>query len=178
MGHSAKAVANALLHIASEHQAQVTPLKLQKLAYIAHGWSLGLLNEPLVTDELPEAWQYGPVFPSLYHEFKEYGKGSIGKKATDLNFTGTGLQFQVEEPTIPEDDKLTWALLRKVWDQYGKYGGIALSDLTHRAGTPWEQTWNASKGVRNADISNEIIKAHYDELRAKNVQKKTEAEVG
>lgn len=175
MGHSAKAVANALLQIAWDHQAQVTPLQLQKLAYIAHGWTLGLTDEPLVTDELAEAWQYGPVFPTLYHEFKEYGKGPISKKATDLNIVGPDFQFQVIEPAVPDDDTATWALLRRVWDQYGKYGGIALSDLTHRAGTPWAQVWNNSKGIKNADIDNEIIKAHYKELRERNVQKNAAA---
>lgn len=171
MGHSAKAIANAMLDVAREHGASVTPLKLQKLVYIAHGWSLGLTGEPLVVDQLPEAWQYGPVFPSLYHEFKEFGRGSIANKATDFNI-GRGLSFDLIEPVVPEDDTYTWSLLRKVWDQYGKYGGVALSELTHRSGTPWDQTWSKSGGVKNAVIPEEVVKQHYEDLRKRSAAKR------
>ena len=174
MGYPSKAVANAFLDIAREHGATLTPLKLQKLVYIAHGWSLGLTNSPLVADEHPEAWQYGPVFPGLYHEFKEFGKGPISKKATELNFGGPGLAFDVVEPEVLHDDKLTWSLLRRVWDQYGKFGGIGLSELTHKAGTPWEQIWSQSRGIKNADIPDSLIQEHYKQLRDKNVAKRSE----
>ena len=172
MGHSAKAIANAMLDVAREHGASVTPLKLQKLVYIAHGWSLGLTGEPLVMDQVPEAWQYGPVFPSLYHEFKEFGKDPITSKATDFNI-GSEFSFDVVEPFVPENDTYTWALLRKIWDQYGKYGGVALSELTHRAGTPWEQVWSKSGGVKNAVIPQDVVKRHYEELRVRNTQKRS-----
>ena len=172
MGYPAKAVANAFLEIAREHGATLTPLKLQKLVYISHGWSLGLTGTPLVIDEHPEAWQYGPVFPSLYHEFKEFGKGQIAKKASELDFNGPGFSFQVVEPEIPEDDTLTWSLLKRVWDAYGKFGGIGLSELTHQAGTPWAQIRNGSGGIKNADIPDDLIAAHYRELRDRNLAKR------
>jgi uncharacterized phage-associated protein len=175
MGHSAKAVANAFLEIAQEHGAVLTPLKIQKLVYIAHGWSLGLLNVPLIDDERAEAWQYGPVFPSLYHEFKCYGKGGISSKATEVDFVDSDdLDLCVVEPKIPESELTTWTLLRRVWDQYGKFGGIGLSELTHRPGTPWERTWKSNRGIKNADIPNDLIAGHYRELRDRNRQKKAE----
>ncbi len=164
MGYPVKAVANALIKIAEEHGARVSPLKLQKLVYITHGWNLGLAGEPLVEDELPEAWEYGPVFPSLYHEFKDLGSQGIARQATELQLRGG--KFEHSKPKIAKDDKFSWDLLRRVWDQYGKYGAMALSDLTHREGTPWDITRKQSS-YRNADISNELIKQHYQELRAK-----------
>ena len=33
--------------------------------------SLALLERPLFEDDKIEAWKYGPVVPSIYHEFKE-----------------------------------------------------------------------------------------------------------
>src|SRR5208282_4587731 len=59
-----------------ENLSRVDPLKLQKLVYFAHGWHLALRDQPLI-DELVEAWDYGPVVPSLYHQFKRYGNQSI-----------------------------------------------------------------------------------------------------
>ena len=163
MGYPVKAIANAMLHIAAEHGAPVTPLKLQKLVYIAHGWNLGLTNQPLVDDELPEAWQYGPVFPSLYQEFKDFGKAPITRPASSFEF-GNGSGFSLVEPKISEDDYNTWNLLRKIWDVYGKFGGVGLSDLTHREGTPWQQVYNESGGIKNADIPNAVISAHYQDI--------------
>lgn len=172
MGYPVKAVANALLKVAEEHGARVSPLKLQKLVYITHGWNLGLAGEPLVEDELPEAWEYGPVFPSLYHEFKDLGSQGIARKATEVTVRAGKLESI--KPSIPKSDEFTWALVRRVWDQYGKYGAMALSDLTHREGTPWDATRKRS-AYRNADISNDLIKHHYEELRTNRNAKRGKA---
>ena len=56
--------------------ANMTPMKLIKLVYIAHGWSLGLYNKTLINEQ-PQAWKFGPVIPSLYDEFKEFGNKKI-----------------------------------------------------------------------------------------------------
>ncbi|WP_184090282.1 type II toxin-antitoxin system antitoxin SocA domain-containing protein [Sphingomonas xinjiangensis] len=56
-------------------------MQLLRLVYIAHGWSLGLLNEPLVNEE-PEAWQHKPVFPAVYRAFRKFGAGGISERAT------------------------------------------------------------------------------------------------
>ena len=71
MGYSAKAPANYF--IGKYGRFKISPLKLQKLVYISHGWHLAIFDRELVDDEYAEAWQYGPVFPSLYHEFTEFG---------------------------------------------------------------------------------------------------------
>jgi uncharacterized phage-associated protein len=60
-----KAIANYFIARAAADGKRLTPLQLIKLVYIAHGWYLGLTGEPLI-NEPPEAWQYGPVIPSLY----------------------------------------------------------------------------------------------------------------
>lgn len=67
--YSAKAIANKFLDIAESEGAKIDPMKMQKLVYIAHGWGLGFLGEPLITQDI-EAWKYGPIISDLYHEFK------------------------------------------------------------------------------------------------------------
>ena len=51
MGHPVKAIANFFIDRYGRHG--ITPLKLQKLIYVAHGWHLALLDKPLVIDENP-----------------------------------------------------------------------------------------------------------------------------
>ena len=81
--YSAKAIANYFLDKADEESISLTPMKIIKLVYIAHGWYLALTDKPLIKDYV-EAWTYGPVIPDLYHEFKKYGNRPIQEYATEI----------------------------------------------------------------------------------------------
>ncbi len=71
--HSVIDVANYFLSLVNEDQGEgITNMKMQKLVYYAQGFSLAMLNKPLFEEPI-EAWQYGPVVPTLYHAFKKYG---------------------------------------------------------------------------------------------------------
>ncbi|MDD7741204.1 MAG: DUF4065 domain-containing protein, partial [Campylobacteraceae bacterium] len=48
----------------------VSHLKIQKMLYFCQGYYLGLYNKALF-DEKIEAWQHGPVIPSVYNFFKK-----------------------------------------------------------------------------------------------------------
>jgi len=48
MAYDAKIVANYFLDLADRDHVFVSPLKLQKLVYLAHGWSLALRGRPLL----------------------------------------------------------------------------------------------------------------------------------
>ena len=163
MGYSAKAIANYFLDRYGDMKTspKISPLKLQKLVYISHGWSLAILNEELVKDEYAEAWRYGPVFPSLYYEFKEFGKRPINRNATDLNFLS---DLEYITPRVEVSDEQNHALLNRIWDVYGEYTSVQLSNMTHKEGTPWWKAWNEAKGMRNFHIDNKIIKKYYSEL--------------
>lgn len=51
-------------------------LELQKQLYVAHMLHLGKTGKPLIHNHF-EAWDYGPVEPSLYHKVKVFGAESI-----------------------------------------------------------------------------------------------------
>ena len=172
MGYSAFAVANYFLDLVKKDGVKITPLKIQKLVYIAHGYHLAFTardnppnGSPLVNDEFAEAWRYGPVFPSLYHHFKRFGGDPITEFAEDIEFSyddDTGkLDTKSITPKIDPNDEFPCALLNKIWEVYGEYTGLQLSDITHREGTPWEKTWKRRKGFRNAHILNKDIKEYY-----------------
>ena len=121
------AAANDMLDIAMKDGEGLTPMKIQKLVYIAHGWHLGLYNEILV-DEDVEAWQWGPVFPRLYHQVKHYGRWPIAEKITDSK---GDLEHSI--------DGNHYAHMQEVWNKYHKYTGMELAMLTHQDGTPWHK---------------------------------------
>lgn len=165
MGYSAKVIANHFLKTYGR-QHGISPLKLQKLVYLAHGWHLALHDEALVTDEDAEAWQHGPVFPSLYHEFSEFGRGAITRLAEEsVHDAATGV-FRKTIPAIPKGATRVRSLLDRIWDVHGKYSPWQLSAMTHKPDSPWAKTRQQSGGKNNANITDATIKAHYKNLMA------------
>jgi uncharacterized phage-associated protein len=161
MKYSAKAVANKFIDIAKEKGSPITPMKLQKLVYFAHGWYLSLTNGQPLIDEKIEAWRYGPVVPSLYHEFKSHGNRPIEMHATDLQIDEG---FRIVTPHLPDDRNLL-AFIDKIWEVYGKFTAIQLSNITHESNTPWDETWGSEGVPKNTDIDDSVIKKYFDKVR-------------
>lgn len=59
---------------------EITNLQLQKMLYIAQVFHLGQYKHHLFRAKF-EAWDYGPVAPMVYHEFKIFGNKPIEKWA-------------------------------------------------------------------------------------------------
>ena len=170
MGYSAKAVANHFLR--NYRDRGITPLKIQKLVYLSHGWNYPLNGNDLIDDELAEAWLYGPVFPSLYQEFSHRGDLPITDLATDLRPESPDSRSLVRFwPEIPDSDDRVRHLLSEIWRIYGGYTGSQLSDMCHQPGSPWDQTKrNHQPPIRNAHIPNDVIREYYVNLYHQNKQ--------
>ena len=67
--YDSRRVANEFIRAAAQEGRGLSIMTLLKFVYIAHGWTLALLDRPLITD-LAEAWRYGPVVPSVYFGFR------------------------------------------------------------------------------------------------------------
>lgn len=152
-------VANYFISKAQQEGDQITPMKLLKLVYIAHGWALGLYGIPLIGEEV-QAWKYGPVVPSVYEDFRHYGRQPIERQKA-VYASGDA---QLRVPTVTDPD--TQRLLDSVWAAYRRFNGLQLSDITHKQGTPWDLTWNQERGCdrMGAVIRPEVIQAHYQQL--------------
>lgn len=154
--YNALAVANYFLDLAKAKGLSMSPMKLQKLIYFAHGWYLALYKEDLIDEEL-QAWDYGPVVLSIYHEFKKFGLTGIDTLGTDFNLNNK----EIYTPRIPMDDKKTTALLDKVWDVYGKYTGIQLSNLTHEDDSAWSRARAARPNMRSVSITKDMLESEF-----------------
>jgi uncharacterized phage-associated protein len=146
-----------------DHVPDISPLKLQKLIYFAHGWHLALRDQPLI-DEYIEAWDYGPVVPSVYHEFKEFGNRPINIPGTAIERIGD-TKFRIITPRLsPESHQSVEALLKKIDEVYGGYSALRLSADTHKVGTPWEETRKSQPNRKGVDIPDELIQAYFKKL--------------
>jgi uncharacterized phage-associated protein len=163
MPYTAKQVANEFLELAKRDGRKLTPMQVQKLVYFAYGWYLAITGERLLNERV-EAWQWGPVIPSLYSEFKAYGSGPITELAAEYYPQGVTLGFNFPRVASDDPDKDAFALrvIEKVWAIYGKYSGLQLSTMTHAANSPWSQSYD--KNVRSTDIPDEVIRQYFQEV--------------
>lgn len=153
MAYDAKDVADYFIDRGKEEGMPVTPMKLLKLVYFAQGWHLALKDEELFDDPV-EAWDYGPVIPSVYHAVKRYGDEPIKEHIGEWKLL----------PWDPISDDETKEILDAVWESYSKYAPEVLSDITHMHGTPWHDLYEKFDGhiPRHKDISNDRIKEHFE----------------
>ena len=146
LAHSQVAVARFLLVEAAKRDFVVTPMKLQKLVFLAHAWMLALYGMPLVGGRL-EAWDFGPVFPALYRRLKHRGAEPLS--AADLPESDEAFEDDVRE-------LLVWIV-----ERYGPLTAAQLSRLTHRKNSPWELS---RRHGRNERISTQMIRFYYTTL--------------
>ena len=107
--HSA-ALANEFIDRANSCGKQLTQMQLQKLVYIAHGWNLAINGSPL-TEDTPQAWDYGPVYRDLWLALRSFGKSAVNEKIK-IGQVGAGI-----------------------------FHACQLSAMTHKQGTPWYQIY-------------------------------------
>ncbi len=159
--YDAKAFANLILDWADSECVPVTPLKLQKLLFFIHADYLLETGQPLIVDSF-EAWSYGPVSPSVYHEFKTFAGKPItsrAKRFNPLNGTSTLATVEISEPDQPR--------LRTLFQMYVRVSAGQLSQLSHAQDGPWSKALEKYEAFSNPNrrISTEMIAAHHRPTR-------------
>lgn len=140
-------VANNFIEKGIMNARKISPMKLQKLLYFLYRDYLKLTGDPLFSERF-EAWKYGPVLSSIYQEFKNYRDRDIKNYYLDEE----GKAFKINEGSNEAFKKI----LNDVWETYGNYTGIELSNLTHQPETAWHKAWiNNSCFLSDEDIKNE-----------------------
>ncbi len=115
-----------------------------------------------------EAWQYGPVIRTLYHEVRKYGDRPVTEPLKDMN----PHSYELEVAEIPNDElgKEARETIAQVWGIYGRMSASQLSNLTHQTGTPWSKVMSDAGGgdiPKYTYISTEAIQDHFQDLLLK-----------
>jgi len=119
-------------------EKQITPMKLQKLAYYVKAWTL-VAGYPQIMDAQFEKWEHGPVNKELYNEYKAYRNRVIKEK--------------VDPPTLHPDDQ---QIIDFILENYSDYTAFDLSAITHNE-APWQETKVGQK------ILDHLIIRHYSQ---------------
>lgn len=153
---SPAAVANEILIRAKQDGEPITQIKLMKLVYICHGWHLAIVGRPLLNERV-RAWQFGPVLPSLYHEFKRFGSRPIKGLSVELTLESGDDDFL--HPRVPGDAEYAHEVIDQVWSIYGGLSASQLVKLTHADDSPWFEAFDHRE--RNIVIDDAKIAEHY-----------------
>lgn len=142
MSMSATVVCNNVLRRAFDENIPVSPMKLQKLLYFisceyAKNTGIDLLSEDF------GVWQYGPVLPTVYDEFKSFRSEPITKYATDAN----GTAYAIDENSAPN----LKVAINRIWQAFKCYDGITLSRITHKDGSGWSVAFSQDRSKITTD---------------------------
>lgn len=118
---------------------EITNLLLQKILYYVKAIS-GIFEGESIILEPCEAWKFGPVFPSVYEKYREFGKQEI-----ELN-----VSKEYVNELLSESEK---QIIDYVMNTFGIYNAWFLKDLTHL-----EEPWIAArKGLSEEDACRNLM---------------------
>jgi len=118
-------MARYIVAISNSRKVAINMTKLQKLLFIAYGLYLAVSNARLV-NEHPQAWPYGPVFPSTRNKLLKVNMASI--VLTSEEFSELGGDGELQD------------LLELVFKSFGDWSAMRLTRWSHMEGSAWEQT--------------------------------------
>ncbi len=136
MSISAVVLCNNVLMRAFDANIPVSPMKLQKLLYFISCEYLKRTGEELLSEDFG-VWQYGPVLPTVYNEFKSFGSFPISEYAKDA----AGVSYAVDEDTAPN----LKTAIDLIWQTFRSFTGIELSKITHLDGSGWSRAYQAGR---------------------------------
>jgi len=127
-----------------------TQLTVQKALYYAQGFYKAFFGQFLF-EEQPQAWVYGPVYPSVYANREKYH--------ADFPFV------EIEDEWLTESEK---EMLDAISKHVCCYSGVALMQFTHKE-MPWLTTRGGlSDNERsNAVISKDLIGDYFSSIKEK-----------
>lgn len=114
----------AARHMCARSDWTLTNLELQKMLYLAQMMFLGEHDERLLNGSF-EAWDYGPVQPSVYREARTFGKAPI--------------EFLFSRGRV--DDPARAKMLDEAYDQLSKMSAGQLVNITHWKDGAWARNY-------------------------------------
>lgn len=134
---------------ANERHLAINMTKLQKLLYIAYGTYLAIIGRRL-TDEHPQAWPYGPVFPTTRSRLLKKDLSCIDFSLPILN-------------KIKEDEEMK-SLINLVLNGFGNKSATTLTVWSHQSGSPWDRIASQEDFTWGAVIPDEYIKEYFSAI--------------
>lgn len=149
-----------IINYCNDKDYNLSNLKLQKMLYFIQAFYLCKTDEkePCFQEKI-EAWDFGPVVPVAYHEYKQFGSANIPKvlfyiEYNDGNFWESKVVPYNDQVIADKDKTQIMALV----DNLAKYSTTTLVSITHQQ-TPWKAAYACGK---NTEIDLESIRSYFN----------------
>lgn len=153
-------VCRHVINYSNERNYGISNLKLQKILYFVQAYFLINTkdNTPCFCEKI-EAWDFGPVVPEAYCEYKQYGSGNIPTIKSYILFDKENIwnskRVKFEDTIISDDDK---KLIDTVVDMFADYSATDLVSITHSQ-SPWIDVYERRK---NNEITTDAIREYFN----------------
>lgn len=151
-------VCRHVINYSNKKDYGISNLKLQKILYFIQAYFLISTPNPCFKERI-EAWDFGPVVPEAYREYKQFGSGDIPTVTHVIDFdkedSWNSIIREYEDDVICEEDKRR---IDCVIDQFSDYSATDLVSLTHRQ-SPWIDAYVPHM---NNEISPDAIKEYFN----------------
>lgn len=154
-------VARYVINYSNKMNYSISNLKLQKLLYFIQAYYLAFTpsHKPCFSEEI-EAWNFGPVVPSVYHEFKSFGGGDIPYVNSYYKLGNENNLWSIEE--VPFDDncisKEDKKIINDIIDKFSAFSAAELVELTHHQ-APWKDAYLPRQ---NVVITKDAIREYFN----------------
>ncbi len=130
----------------------LSPVKLNHLAILTNWWYLHRHGEFLLNESV-EAWEKGPVLPTIYHEYKDESPHGI-------------IEHPSRRQPAPEPEELEalGAFLQYIWTLYGKYTAQQLARINTAPTSPWNNARGKHANAQRQHITQEHVVAYFKAL--------------
>lgn len=134
---------------ANAHKVSINLTKTQKLLYIAYGANL-ILHKKRLCNEHPQAWPYGPVFPTTRNKLLKSDLDSIS----------------MESPLLSEvkNDANLNDLVQFVFSGFGNRTAGQLVAWSHSPNSPWDETTHLNNFKWGMEIPDAFIYSYFSNL--------------
>ena len=137
----------------------ISNLKLQKILYFIQAYFLVNTadGKPCFAEKI-EAWDFGPVVPEAYREYRHYGSSNIPRIESYCEFDIDDI-WNIERKRFDKNVilKMHQIMIDAIIDKFANYSATDLVTLTHRQ-APWKDAYVPH---RNNEISINSIKEYF-----------------
>lgn len=149
-------VARHIINYTNKKGGIISNLKLQKILYFIQGTYLSITGK-LCFPDLIHAWEFGPVIPEVYYEFKRFGSNSIPTIHTiysSRHEVGLPKCWAFEDKIEGTEDAFA---INTVINSIGQYSTTALGDIVYD-----QDAWMKARETEDKIICWEDLKESFD----------------
>lgn len=142
MAYNVLDISKFIINYSNRKNYNIQMLKLQKLLYFVQAYFICNTKKKCFKEKI-EAWEFGPVIPEVFEEYKQFGNADIPANSFDEK----------------EISKTHRKMIKDVIKEFKDHSITQVTKITQNQ-TPWQKAYKPNE---KNEITPESIKEFFDE---------------